>query len=101
MSDEPHPWHITAHAVRRYQETVLGASRDFDDAREELVRLANGIWIRYERNQMLAPSVTRTGAYQYRGGLPLRLIVIVTRDRQMVDVVCSERRRRPLARHAP
>ncbi len=100
MSDEPHPWHITARAVRRYQEVVPEASRDFDDAREELVALAGGIWTRYERNQDLAPSVTRTGAYQYRGGLPLRLLVVVTSDRQMVDVVCSERRRRPLARRS-
>jgi hypothetical protein len=72
------PWYITAHAIERYQELVPQASRDFEAARGELVDLAAGIWERYARNQDLAPTVTRTGAYQYRGPGPLRLVVVVS-----------------------
>jgi hypothetical protein len=94
------PWYITGHAVRRYQAAVPKASGDFALARDELIELAAEIWERYQRNPELAPSVTRTGAYHYRGGLPLRLQVVVSARRELVDVVGAERRRAPLARHA-
>jgi len=95
------PWHITVHAVERYQALVPQAARDFEAARDELVELAAGIWERYERNRELSPTVTRTGAYQYRGGLPLRLVVVVVPapdagafgQWQLVDVVGADLRR--------
>jgi len=95
------PWHITAYAVERYQALVPQAARDFEAARDELVELAAGIWERYERNRELSPTVTRTGAYQYRGGLPLRLVVVVVAapdagafgQWQLVDVVGADLRR--------
>lgn len=88
------PWFVTGHAVRRYQELVSTAAADFPRARDELIELAATIWERYQRNPALAPSTTRTGAYQYRGGLPLRLQVVVTARRELVDVVGAERPRR-------
>lgn len=95
------PWHITVRAVERYQALVPQASRDFEAARDELVELAAAIWDRYERNLGLAPTVTRTGAYQYRGPLPLRLVVVVVMAKpetsgkaQLVDVVGADLRRR-------
>lgn len=71
------PWHVTTHAVQRFQELVPEASRSFEGARDELIDLAASIWHRYESNPELAPTITRTGAYQYRGPSPLRLVVIV------------------------
>ena len=89
------PWRITARAVERFQALVPQASRDFDEARAELVGLAAGVWERYERNPDLKPAITRTGAYQYRGPLPLRLAVVVAMNRApespaLVDVVGAE-----------
>lgn len=86
------PWYVTAHAVKRFQELVPHASREFDNARDQLVELAARIWARYEDNPKLAPSITRTGAYQYRGPGPLRLVVVVARaagegKAPLVDVV--------------
>jgi hypothetical protein len=71
------PWYVTVHAVHRYQELVPDASREFDDARNELIELAAAIWHRYESKPQLMPSVTRTGGYQYRGPGPLRMVVVV------------------------
>jgi hypothetical protein len=70
---------VTVHAVRRYQDLVPEAAREFDDARAELIELAAAIWHRYESNPSLEPSITRTGAYQYRGPGPLRMVVVVGR----------------------
>jgi hypothetical protein len=94
------PWFITGHAVRRYQELVSTAAADFPAARDELIEVAAAIWERYQRNPDLKPTTTRTGAYHYRGGLPLRLQVIVSPRLELVDVVGSEQRRAPLARRA-
>jgi hypothetical protein len=95
------PWHITQHAAERYRDLVPSAPRDLSLARQELAEHAAAIWERYERNAHLKPSITRTGAYCYRGGLPLRLRVVVI-DRgasgfALVDVVGADLRRRAAA----
>lgn len=94
------PWYISAAAVRRYQALVPRAARGFDDASDELIGLCAAIWERYERNPDLAPGITRTGAYTYRGGQPLRLQIVVSMERrsegdkpQVVDVVGADLRR--------
>jgi hypothetical protein len=92
------PWHVTAHAVERYQEIVPHAAREFDLARVELVALSAEIWGRYLAKPELAPTITKSGAYQYRGPGPLRLVVVVAKARgtgkpAMVDVVSCDLRR--------
>jgi hypothetical protein len=83
--------------VRRYQELVPAAPREFDDASDELISECAAVWARYQKNADLAPKITRTGAYVYRGGMPLRLQVVVAMGRrdegakpQVVDVVGAE-----------
>jgi hypothetical protein len=101
MTCAPCPWYVSAHAVRRYQQLVPAAPRDFDDASDELIGHCAAIWQRYEINRDLKPGITRTGAYTYRGGLPLRLQIVVLMGRrpegpkgQVVDVVGAELRAR-------
>jgi hypothetical protein len=76
------------------------AARGFDDASDELIKLCGAIWERYQRNPDLAPQISRTGGYVYRGGLPLRLRVLVSMSAraegskpQVVDVVGADLRR--------
>jgi hypothetical protein len=91
------PWYVSAAAVRRYQQLVPAAPRNFDDASDELIEECAEIWARYQRNPDLKPAITKTGAYTYRGGEPLRLRVVVSMARreegakpQVVDVVGAE-----------
>jgi len=62
----PCPWYVSAAAVRKYQQLVPAAPRDFDDASDELIERAADCWRRYETNPELEPTITRTGAYVYR-----------------------------------
>jgi hypothetical protein len=72
---------ITPHAVRRYQERTPSASRDFDVALGELIRLAEN-----------AHFVKRVGDFElWRTGKPTRLRLRVMRGNaglpQVVTVV--------------
>jgi hypothetical protein len=100
------PWYVTAHAVRQYMRIraqplhrkdrapVPGVTLSFDDASDALIEYAAETWQRYQADPARAPSITRTGAYQYRGPGPLRLTLVVSMERrpegpkpQVVDVV--------------
>lgn len=100
------PWYVSAAAVRRYMEIrrtplrrsdraeVPGVELSFDDASDELLEYAAATWQRYQADPARRPTITRTGAYQYRGPGPLRLGLVVVMERrpegpkpQLVDVV--------------
>lgn len=95
----PCPWYVSAHAVRKYQQLVPAAPRDFDDASDELIDRAAQCWERYRSNPELEPRITRTGAYTYReagsdrgGRRRLRFVVSMSirseGDKpQLVDVI--------------
>jgi hypothetical protein len=105
------PWYVTAHAVERYMEIRRHQRREkgralipavelsFKDASRELIEYAAATWQLYEGTDK-TPTITRTGAYQYRGGRPLRLHLIVSmsvrpegRKPQLVDVILPMRQR--------
>jgi hypothetical protein len=93
------PWYVSAAAVRRYQQLVPAAPREFDDASDELIERAAECWRRYRDKPELEPSTTRTGAYVYReagsdrgGRRRIRFVVAMGRRAegakpQVVDVV--------------
>lgn len=100
------PWYVSAAAVRRYIEIraqplyrsgrapVPGVVLSFDVASDELIEYAAVTWQRYQANPDREPSITRTGAYQYRGPGPLRLGLVVSMASrpegskpQLVDVI--------------
>jgi len=77
------PWYVTAAAVRQYQNLRSNASRNFDDASDELIELCAGVWERYQQTPDLAP---------------LRIEIAVSMERrpegpkgQVVDVLSIER----------
>ena len=88
------PWYVSAYAVRRYQEAARRSDVSFDVASDELIEYCAAAWARYQTDPSRKPSVTRTGAYQYRGPGPLRLGLIVSMEvrpegpkPQLVDVI--------------
>jgi len=108
----PCPWYVSAHAVDRYAallgRPVARGSAAWDAASDELIEQCALVWARYLKDPTLAPSVTKTGAYQYRGPRPLRISIVVSMARreegatgQVVDVTSLETARNQRRKDRP
>lgn len=91
------PWYVSAAAVRRYMALGGAPGKSFDDASDELIERCAEVWARYQANADLAPKISRTGAYIYRGPGNRRIEVLVSMERraegskpQVVDVISFE-----------
>lgn len=91
------PWYVSAAAVRRYMALGGAPGLAFDDASDELIERCAEVWQRYQANPALAPKISHTGAYIYRGAGNRRIEVLVSMEQrpegnksQVVDVIGVE-----------
>ena len=101
--DSPKPWRASAAAVRSWQ-SILGvpAGEDIATARARLEDAAAEVRERYQRNPDLAPEPRRghPHLYVYRGGLPLRMRVLVDVEAgEIVDVLSLDGNKTKIERY--